>query len=792
MVVFGLILVLAVSLFIHLRRSLPPLTGEIEVSGLISSVRLERDALGVPVLRAQNRADVAFGLGFVHGQDRFFQMDLMRRQGAGALAALFGSRALDYDRGLRRHRFQARAEALFRSLSARERDLLTAYAAGVNHGLDSLRTKPFEYLLLRTQPEPWKAEDSLLVQWAMFQFLQDSEGDYDQFLDRMHEVLPPEAYDFLTPWGSSWDSPEAGDAPGTSLPVPGPEICSLEGKAVRADDPAFTQPRKAPGASNAWALAGRRTVSGGALLAADMHLPLTVPNLWYRASFSWLEAGYGDIEVSGITLPGSPMMVAGSNGHVAWAFTNSRVDVTDLIDIEEVSGRPGWYHTVDGLEMFETFTETIAVKGEEADVWEVRWTRWGPVEEGPDGLRALRWTAHEEGAVNLGLLRMEAVRDVEAALAVAQGVGLPTLNILVADSHGDIGWTLAGRIPRREGEPSGRYSLSWREASDAWSDWLEPEEVPTRLRPFSGVLWNANNRAVGGEELALLGDGNYVLAARAEQIEDQLLALSAATEEDMLGIQLDNRALFLERWQKLLLEVLAQEDCEASPRRCELRRLVKDWGGRAAVDSAGYTLVRQFHRHVGDTLSRFLMEACAEGPLGEPLLYFDEFGQADGPLWRLLEERPSHLLPTSYSSWRQVLLGAIDEVISEEETPLGDRRWGSRNRLAMDHFFGGLLPFVGRWLNMPAEPMPGDAYMPRVQAPGYGSSQRLAVTPGREGEGYFHMPGGQSGHPLSPHYRDGHGAWVRGEATPFLPGPAIDVLVLNPSSLGTPDEGGFR
>ena len=771
-------------LFVQVRRSLPQLSGELPVAGLSAPLHLERDALGIPVIRGENRFDVAYGLGFAHGQDRFFQMDLMRRQGAGELAALFGPRLLRYDRSLRRHRFRSQVERHFRSLSEAQQSVLGAYAAGVNRGLGSLRARPFEYLLLRAVPEPWKAQDSLLVQLAMFQALQDSQGDYDRLLSRLKGALPPEVYDFLTPWSTAWDSAAVEAAAGGVSPVPGPEICSLEDRSWTHRAAVAPAPAKTLGASNAWAVSGPRTASGKALLAADMHVPLTVPNLWYRASFDWTDAG-GERRVSGITLPGSPLMVAGSNGSVAWAFTNSRVDATDLIEVEEVSGRPGWYRTPEGPRPFETFTETIPVKGEEPETVEVRWTRWGPVMQGKGEILALRWVAHKENAVNLELLAMETAHDVDEALAVAQRSGLPALNFLVADRFGDIGWTLAGRLPRRAAEPSGRELISWQAVSAGWSEWLAGEEIPRRVRPESGLLWNANNRAVGGEELARLGDGNYVLAARAGQIEDQLRSLERATVGDMLDIQLDDRALFLERWQRLLLEVLAQEPCEARPRRCEFRRLVEAWGGRAAVDSAGYTLVRQFHRRLSTMLSDLILEGCGRGPGGEPVPYFDEFGQADGPLWRLVEERPRHLLPASYDSWRDLFLEAVDAVISEEEIALPERHWGHRNRLAMGHFFGGMLPFLGRWLNMSPAPLPGDAYMPRVQAPGYGSSQRLAVSPGLEGEGYFHMPGGQSGHPLSRHFRDGHEAWIRGEATPFLPGEPVNVLVLRPQVPGS-------
>ncbi len=768
-----------------LRASLPELEGTFEAQGLARPVAIERDSLGVPRIRGAAREDVAFGLGFAHAQDRLFQMDLLRRQSAGELAGLFGAGLVAYDGELRAHRLRAVAERALAGLPTDERALLESYARGVEEGRRSLAKKPFEYLLLGIEPEPWRAEDSLLVLLTMFVALQDDDGSYETFLSRLEAALPKPLFEFLTPLGTRWDSALA-DAAMEEPAIPGAETCNLVGREPAAPVGAK---RESPSdaASNAWALAGARTASGEAILAADLHVDLRVPILWYRAALVWTGATGAEVVVQGATIPGAPLVVVGSNGKVAWAFTNSRVDVTDLVELELVPGEPGEadrYQTADGPETVEVFRERIAVRGGAEETIAVPWTRWGPVVERDGRKLAVRWVAHEASAVNMGLRALELATDVPGALDAARRSGMPALNVFVADDGGHVGFTLAGKVPRRQ-PAVGRVERSWRDVDPEWNRFLAGDEVPQVVDPPSNFLWNGNNRTVAGQQLAAIGDGNYVLGARAEQIRQQLEPLEGATVADMLAIQLDDRALFFERWQGLLVRLLAGADCTATPARCELRRHVEAWGGRASVDSVGYTLVREFRHRVGEKVFTSLVEGCRTAG-SEPLpLYYDEYNQAEGPLWRLLEARPPHLLPAGVASWDEWLLAAVDTVIAQEETPLAERRWGEKNRLAMEHFLGGVIPFAGGLLNMPADPLPGDDHMPRVQAPSYGASMRLALSPGREHEGYFEMPGGQSGHPLSPHYRDSHPAWVRGELAPFVAGPAVHVLRLEPRSPGT-------
>jgi penicillin amidase len=779
------LLALTGSLYVRarLRASLPQLEGRRVLVGLRAPVRIERDALGVPTILGANRPDVARATGFLHGQDRFFQMDLLRRRAAGELAEIVGRVAVRLDREIRVHRFRSVAERVVGAGSPEERTLVQAYAEGVNAGLAALGGKPFEYLALGVDPAPWRPEDSVLAALAMFATLQDPKGGRESDLGLMHDLLPAPVFEFLAPRGTEWDTPDVGGAlPGA--PLPGPEALDLRSRdpfgrlpTEAAGDP---EPEHLPGSNN-WAVAGRLTAHGGALLANDMHLGIAVPNTWYRASLSWPGSDGETHRITGVTLPGTPAVVVGSNTHVAWGFTNTEGDWSDLVEIEADPRDQDAYLTPAGPRKLERARERIRVKGGAEETLEVVSTVWGPIvdHDHRGRPRALRWVAHDVEAVNFGLARLETARSLDEALDLAGRVGIPAQNFVCVDASGRIGWTVIGVMPRRVGF-DGRLPGSWADGGRRWDGWLTPGEHPRLVDPPSGRLWTANQRVVDGRMAELIGESFYDLGARARQIRDDLFALDKPRELDMLRIQLDDRALFLARWRDLLLRTLSAEAVALSPRRAEMRRLVEAWGGHASVDSVGYRLVRAFRSSLAEQVLGALLAPCRRA---DPRFDLKRIPRIEGPLWALVTEKPPHLLSPRYPTWDAQLLAAVDvalEDVRRDGSDLAQRTWGERNTARVQHPLGRVVPLLGRFLDMPREPLPGDSHMPRFQSPEAGASERMVVSPGREKEGFFHMPGGQSGHPLSPHYGDGHAAWVRGEPTPFLPGPAVQVLILEP------------
>ena len=781
-------------------RSLPQLEGTLVLPGLSATVTVDRDSLGVPAIKGASRTDVARALGFVHAQDRFFQMDLSRRRAAGELSELFGRAALATDQGARLHRFRHRAAAVLAGSSVDELALMDAYVEGVNAGLKSLRAAPFEYLLLGKTPAPWTREDSILVVASMFFTLQDSTAAVEGRAALMHDVLPPPLADFLNSTASEWDTPMEGDAIPPPVPPPA-EVFDLRTAPSVAAASSSSSPRQSPAAgnvfadalglnapedargSNNWVVAGSRTVDGRALLSNDMHLGLSVPNIWYRASLVWTD-GRGPHQVTGVTLPGTPVVIVGSNGHVAWGFTNSTADWSDRVLIDLVPGDPTRYLTPDGPRAFDVTRERISVDDEDDQWIDVRETIWGPVPE-PDHagrLYAIAWVAHRPEGLNLRFVKLESAQTLEQAMDVANGSGTPAQNCVLADSRGQIAWTIAGNIPRRVGF-TGQLPVSWADGTRGWQGWYDKADYPRIVNPPDGVIVTANNRIVSGQYLSMLGDGGYDPGARARQILDGVRKPAPVSIKDMLNVQLDDRALLMERWRKLALDSLGREatDEDGGGGRAEFRRLVRDgWTGRASADSVAYRLVRQFRARTAELAFAPFVERLRTKEKDYPST---PGRSVEGPVWALVTSQPPHLLNPAYASWQALLLDAIDQTVAtltENKRVLADRTWGEANSLMIRHPLSRAVPALSRWIDMPSTPMPGDNHMPRVQTPTNGASERLTVSPGREAEGYFHMATGQSGHPRSPHYRDGHQAWVEGKATPFMPGPKVATLELWP------------
>jgi penicillin amidase len=781
----------------QLRGSLPVLDGNITMNGLSAKVTVTRDAIGVPSIAGATRADVARALGFLHAQDRFFQMDLQRRQPAGELAALVGARAVPVDAEVRVHRFRHVAQEALAKASPEWKALLEAYAAGVNAGLHSLSAPPFEYLLLQATPEPWKPEDSILTVLAMFWTLQGRQAAFEETNQQLRDALPEPLFRFLAVVGSDWDAPSVGRL--ASRPaVPGPEIADLRGnspaiRAVARHDAGVAaagtfDEQAALIGSNNWAVDGAHSATGRAIVANDMHLSIGVPNIWYRASMAWPDPAepLATLRLGGITLPGLPVTVVGSNGHVAWGFTNTGGDWSDLVRIEPDPRDPSRYLTPAGPMLFDLGDEQIAVKGGARTTIAVRGTIWGPIvwKDAEGREYAQRWIAHDPAVLATDLDRPERTRTVDEMVVALVGLGLPNQNVTAADMSGRIAWTVGGAIPKRRGF-DGFTPESWADGSRGWDGFLEAADYPRISDPEAGRLWTANAPVVDGPGLAAIGDGGYADGIRARIIRDRLMEISKATPEKMLGVQLDNTALFLERWRSVALDVLtvgaAASPADRGVARREFKRLVETtWTGHASPESEAYRLVRTFHLQV---VKRVLTFVTAPAAAKDPSFDYTRAMRTEGPVWSLVSERPLHLLDPQFRNWDELLLAAVDAAIdelTEGGKPLAGRTWGEFNRALIQHPLSSAVPQLGRWLNMPQDSLPGDAYTPRAHAPRTGPSERMAVSPGDEEHGILHMPTGQSGHPLSPYFGAMHKAWVDGSPVPFLPGPAVHTLTFVP------------
>jgi penicillin amidase len=616
------ILILATAftwLYSQVDSALPLLEGKKTVFGLTKAAVIERDEQGIPTIKAQNRNDIAVALGFVHAQERFFQMDLLRRNSAGELASLFGQIALDYDKSIRRHRFRDRARTIVAQLPQEQFDLLKAYTRGVNQGLKYLYSSPFEYLLLQQEPVQWSEEDSILTIFSMYIDLQYHDGRRERTLGLMKAVLSGDVYAFLDPKGSIWDAAIDGSQfPSSPMPKnawPSASASNLKDSYKNNTTLASNTKDKYRGdhlpGSNSWAISGDLTTTGSAMIANDMHLGIRVPNTWFRASFEYPKTGVNDnkevehsVKVTGATLPGTPNMVIGSNGRIAWGFTNSYGDYSDVV-VLETSPDNSQYLTPDGYQNFTYHKQIIAIKNKKAQEITVKETMWGPVigKNHQGQLLAYRWVAHDKEAINLTAIELEQAETVAQAFNIAARSGIPSQNMLVADSNGDIGWTIMGPIPSKIGA-IGDTPLSWASGNNRWQGYLTPSQYPQVTTPSNHRLWTANSRVVGGSMLNKLGNGGYALGARSKQIRNNLQSLSLFNEQSLLKIGLDDEAIFLQRWQQFLLEtVLTKDVLDKNEDFREVKALLDSPEKlRASTDSVSYRLVRNFRINLRDSV----------------------------------------------------------------------------------------------------------------------------------------------------------------------------------------------
>lgn len=790
------LLVLAVlGAWLFLRASLPQLDGKRQSPLLSGQVTVERDANGVPTISGASRLDVAYATGFVHGQERFFQMDLLRRNAAGELAELFGPKAVPLDRTHRLHRFRARAAAVLQRMSPQDRAFIERYAAGVNDGLNALGARPFEYALVGAAPRPWTPADSLLVVWAMYFDLQGNQEARQLARGWLAGHANGEQAEFLLPTGSAHDAPL--DASGLdpqqlratlpaaapawwgarAVPGPGPGLAELGYGAEPADLVG----------SNNFAVAGTRTASGAAIVSDDMHLGLQLPNIWYRLALRFPDASGRMRRVVGVSLPGAPpLVIVGSNGHVAWGFTNSYADTLDMVRLDTDAARPHQVRTPGGWETPGDYPETILVKGQAPVRMLVRETSLGPIREAGGQLYAVHWIAHAPDAINLEHLNLETANTLDEALTAAAGDGIPAQNIVIGDDQGHIGWTVAGALPRRpQGVAPSAFPLPSDGSIPTWNGVLDPALHPRVIDPAGGQLVTANSRQLAGEGARALGDGGFDIGVRTRQLAGDVGALGAKVDVPAaFRACLDDRALYMAGWRQRVLDLLDEKALAGHPQRAEFRRLLESsWDGHASVGSVGYRLMQQYRLALYALL--FAHANAEMGKLDPKASMNVATTRWPDVIERLLDTRDhaDAWLPARYDSWRELQLDGVDRSIAEltkDGTPLAQATWGKRNTADIVHPIVMALPFLRRWLGAPPDQVPGDANMPRVFGPKFGQSERLTVSPGHEEQGLFDMPGGQSGHPLSPFFLRGHEDWVHGTALPLLPGAVKYTLTFTP------------
>jgi penicillin amidase len=785
--VFALLIALgAAAVFVYLRQSLPVMDGEARVAGISGPIEIVRDADAIPHVIAATKLDAMYGLGYVHAQDRLWQMEFQRRIGHGRLSEIFGEATVSQDRFLRTVGFGRAARSAWARLPADARQQIEAYVAGVNAFIAVHRGRrlPPEFTLLRFQPEPFTGEDVLV--WVKM-MAWDLSANYSLELmrhdmaarvgpERMAELLPPYDPDWLsivsTPAKRAPATPpdeHTGHVGAISSSV---ELASAVAHGLSAGNAAVREfllggTREALG-SNSWVVDGTLTASGKPMLANDPHLGTNIPSLWYLAHLS-----AGDFDVIGATLPGAPAFAIGRNRYIAWGETNVAADVEDLfLERVDSTGRTAEFQGVQ--EPIRIIPETIVVKGGAPIAIDVRVTRHGPLVSDainannaastsvptppPVPALAFRWTAlDEEDTTVVAFLKLNEARNWIDFTAALRHFVVPSQNFVYADVNGHIGYYAPGKIPVRAGGNGSRPAPGWTGEAE-WIGFVPFDELPHVFDPPEHLIVAANHRPMPADYPHFIG-AEWPDPYRAERILQLLTQRTRLTPDDFQAIQADVLSLHAKRLLPLLLaNVRGEGDQER-----EAIDLLRTWDFQGTADSAAEAIFQAWFVH--------LMPAIAGDELGPGVSaryrgrfsYITRF--ATGILSKGSSAWCDDVATPASETCADSVTKAFRAAIADLNTRLGGSparwRWDAVHHAVFPHqgldavrplrrILSRSIPSRGDWSAVNVGPVSADRPYDQVSIPGY--RQIVDLSPANDSR--FADAVGQSGHFLSRHYDD--------------------------------------
>lgn len=740
--------IVALSGLLWLHSALPPIGRARIVQGITGPVRIARDAIGVPTIVATNDLDAAFALGYVHAEDRLFQMDAQRRYGAGRLAEWFGARVLDTDRMMRTLGLARAAERQLGDLPEPVQAALRAYAAGVNaYIVDRRWALPPEYYLLRTRPEPWRAVDTLI--WGKLMAWQLA-GNYRGELVRakLLEHVKPEEMPILYP-GYPKEGP-------VILGAMAPTYRGLPLGALLDLMPALEEPVRA---SNNWVVAGNRSASGKPILANDPHLGLDVPGVWYLVHIATPAH-----KLEGGTMPGAPIVLVGHNERIAWGLTNTGSDVSDLFVEKLDPDDPSKYLAPDGAQPFKTRTETIIVKDAPPVQLTVRETRHGPVisdlagaaqQAQPGFALALQASYLMDGdRTPQALWEMNRAVDWESFRRALANFGAPEQNVVYADVDGHIAFMSPAKIPTRVSGDGWLPSPGWTGEFD-WTGWVPSDAMPHALDPPAGRVVTANNKPVPDNFPYFLGR-DWDEPFRAQRIAALIDQRAQQSLDSMAAIQRDIYSPMAERLLPLMLTTPA-----TTPQAQAAIERLKGWDRRMDKDKVEPLIftawLRDFNR----------------------VVFANRLGTAFDDYWSLRPEAIVGILKghqdwcddriltvpkTCQEQLSAALLLALDELSAAYGPDMDEWRWGRAHPAEFTHRLFAAVPVLGRYLDTSIR---ADGGLDTINRGGFGVRSptrpyqdtlapglRMVVDMADPDQARFMIVPGEAGNPLSDHYVD--------------------------------------
>ncbi|WP_425566589.1 penicillin acylase family protein [Planomonospora alba] len=810
------------------RASFPQVSGTLAVDGLTGRVTVHRDAYGIPHIYADSARDLFLAQGYVHAQDRFFEMDLRRHATAGRLSEMFGAATVDQDKAVRTMGWRRVAEQELPLLDEQTRLHLEAYAEGVNSWLErsgGALSRSLEYGVLKLvapgyEPEPWTPVDSLswlkAMAWDLRSNLSDEIGRALAATrlprERVEQLWPGYPFDLHRPivtrgavTGGRFDQSRE---PQESVPAPDPAALTRAAEAMRAVPSLMGDPAGGSGiGSNSWVVSGRHTASGKPLLANDPHLAAGVPSVWYQAGLHCRsKSAECPFDVTGFTFSGTPGVIIGRNDRIAWGFTNLGPDVADLY-LEKV--KDDSYLLMGEWKPLEKRTETIRVAGGDPVVLTVRHTMHGPLVSDvmgdargalagagrADGERAdavaLKWTALEPGRSADAVFALNAAQDWNDFRAAASLFDVPAQNLVYADVDGNIGYQAPGRIPVRV-RGDGTWPVPGWTGEYAWQGTIPFDELPSLYNPPEGHIVTANNAVIDPERYPPVLTKDWAYGYRAQRISERLRAALAEGPVDaaaMAALQSDTHNGFARFLVPALLELQV-----AGPAG-RARELLRDWDGSQGAGSAPAAYFNAVWRHL--LLETFGDELPEGARPGGGDRWFEVvrvlLQRAGDPFW---DDVRTDVRETRDDMLRRALALAYDELDARLGPEPGAWRWGELHTLTLVHGSlgtSGIAPV--EWL-FNRGPFRVGGSDDAVDATGWDVQEGYAVSwlpsmrmvvdlADPDGSRWINLTGA-SGHAFHDHYADQAPLWAAGKTVPMRTGEeavreaAVDTLTLVP------------
>lgn len=725
-------------------RPLPDASGEI-TAPISARATVSRDARGVPHITAATIEDAIFLQGFVTAQDRLWQMDALRRLAAGELAEVVGKQALETDEESRRLRLGRIAEEAEQTMPAADRATLAAYARGVNYFLETHRGRlPIEFTLLNYQPRPWSKRDSVLAGLQMYRTLTNS---WREEINKLHMLQKGDRakVDFLFP--------------------------SRSGAEVQ------------PG-SNAWAISGARSATGKPILANDPHLEFAIPSTWYMVH---LRAP--GLDVTGVSLPGVPAVIVGHNDRIAWGVTNLQFEVQDLYR-EQIDPRTGRYMFRGHAEQARLERSAIAIKGAKPVQFDQWVTRHGPVILTDEKQNyALQWTAAEPSSFQFPFLDLNRARNwTEFTAAIARFPG-PGQNFVYADVDGNIGYHASGRLPIRAPDCPGDVpadGAAHPETTDCdWRGTIPFDDLPQSYNPASGTIVTANQNPFPADYKYPVA-GNFAPYYRSRGIRMMLENRAKWQPAEMLAVQKDVYSAFSDFLAKHLVAAFdsrvaarahnsnSSNDSKNDPSLAEAVALLRNWSGQMEKGTAAPLLVQLTY----EELRKAVADRAAPG-----LADAYDYAMSPAVIEKLLRERPAGW----FDDYNQLLLKCLGQAIGAGRKIQGSKisRWdyGQFIELKIVQPVEGQLPLIGKYFNIGPVAMSGSSTTIKQTTRRLGPSMRMIVDLSDLDRSLQNITIGESGQPLSRHYKDQWSAYYGATSFPmqFRNIDAKQVLTVNPS-----------